>query len=399
MQNRYDKPHPMDAKIAILTDPAALDAFCQRALGAPFVTVDTEFMRERSYYAKLCLVQLAIPSAQSWEAVLIDPLAPAMDLAPLYRLFKAPSVTKVFHAARQDLEIFYLQGGVIPTPLFDTQVAAMVCDHGQQVGYETLVRRIVKTDLDKSSQFTDWARRPLSEKQKAYALADVTHLQAVYRHLARALETSGRTSWVEEEMAVLRDPATYRIAPQDAWRRLKVRTSQPRFLAIVRELAHWRENLAQRRNVPRARVLSDDALMELAAVRPEATLDLARARLLPQDMRKGARADEIVAAVSCALALPVEELPQVSKGKARKPLNAALADLLRVLLKVKAVQAGVAQKLIATSADLDDIASGNREGLWCTGWRAEVFGNDALRLCQGCIALSWNGNTIEIVEV
>ena len=387
------------APIPTLTDTAALASFCDRAARAPYVTVDTEFLRERTYYAKLCLVQMALPGDGPEDAVLVDPLAGDMDLAPLYDLFRDGGVVKVFHAARQDLEIFFTEGGVIPAPLFDTQVAAMVCGFGEQVGYETLARKIARAQIDKSSRFTDWSRRPLSEAQKRYALADVTHLRDVYEHLAAELERTGRTSWVEEEMAVLRDPATYVVEPRDAWRRLKMRNPTPRFVAVARELAAFRETYARDHDVPRSRVFKDDALLELASLKPKDEREMGKARLLLRDGRRGAIAEGILAAVSTGTGLARDELPEPPKPKARDQINGALADLLRVLLKAKSEGEGVAAKLIATASDLDDIAAGERDGAWSRGWRGEVFGRDALRLCEGEIALACRGSAVRIVPL
>jgi ribonuclease D len=344
-------------------------------------------------------VQLALPSDDPRDAVLVDPLAGEVDLTPLHDLFRHEGTLKVFHAARQDHEIFWHEGGVIPAPLFDTQVAAMVCGFGEQVGYETLVRRISRGGVDKSSRFTDWSRRPLSDAQKRYALADVTHLRAIYEHLAADLKRTGRAAWVDEEMAILRDPATYVTEPEAAWQRLKMRNPTPRFLAVARELAAFRERYAQERDVPRNRVLKDEALLELASLKPRDETELGRARLLLREARRGDVAEGILAAVGRALALPEDELPRVPRGKERDRINGALADLLRVLLKAKSEAAGVASKLIASASDLDDIASGAREGAWARGWRAEVFGRDALRLCAGEVALAAKGEDVRIVEL
>jgi ribonuclease D len=385
--------------IPVITTTDALSEFCRAAAGAPYVTVDTEFLRERTYYSKLCLIQLAYPGDGETDAVLVDPLEGDLDLAPLHDLFRDAGVVKVFHAARQDLEIFAVEADVIPAPLFDTQVAAMVCGFGEQVGYETLVRKLARAQVDKSSRFTDWSRRPLSDAQKSYALADVTHLRTVYEALAAELAASGRTPWVEEEMDVLRDPATYRVEPREAWARLKMRNPSPRYLAIARELAAFRETYAQQTDIPRNRVFKDDALLELVANKPQTLADLGKARLLLREARKGPIADGILAAVAAGLAVPKEDLPAVPKSRARDQINGALADLLRVLLKAKAEQAGVASKLIATASDLDDIASGLREGHWLHGWRREVFGADALRLCEGEIALACKGSDVRIVPL
>nr|WP_255599320.1 ribonuclease D [Hasllibacter sp. MH4015] len=382
-----------------MTTTAALAEFCARAADAPYVTVDTEFLRERTYFAQLCLVQLALPGTDDSDAVLVDPLADGMSLDPLYDLFRSPDVVKVFHAARQDLEIFHVEGGVVPAPLFDTQVAAMVCGFGDQVGYETLVRRIAKASLDKSSRFTDWSRRPLSDAQKTYALADVTHLRQIYEYLSAELARTGRTHWLEEELAYLTNADNYVVDPEEAWRRLKLRSNSGRMLAIAKELAAFRERYAQERNVPRNRIVKDDALVELASTKPKSVQDLGKSRLLLRDARKGAIAEGLVAAVARGLAVPNSELPKPAPGKDRSNLNPALADLLRVLLKAKAEEANVAPKLLASSSDLDDIASGHVEGAWSHGWRHEVFGADAERLLRGEIALSAKGQKVKIVAV
>ncbi len=382
-----------------ITTTEALAAFCERAARAPYVTVDTEFLRERTYYAKLCLVQLAIPGDAEEDAVLVDPLVDGLSLDPMYDLFRNESVVKVFHAARQDLEIFYVEAGVIPAPLFDTQVAAMVAGFGEQVGYETLVRKIAKANLDKTSRFTDWSRRPLTEAQKVYALADVTHLRAIYEHLEEDLEKRGRHAWVEEELATLSDPATYVVDPDEAWRRLKTRTNSGRFLAIVRELARFREIYAQEKNVPRTRVFKDDALMEIASTKPKSAGDLGRSRLLQREARKGDIADGILAAVAAGSEADPSGFPEPDRSRDKLQVNPALADLLRVLLKAKSEKAGVAQKLIATASELDEIAAGMRNVPSLKGWRKTVFGDDALRLCAGEVALTAKGSTVKLIEL
>ena len=382
-----------------ITTTEGLQAFCERAAKAPYVTVDTEFLRERTYYSKLCLVQLAIPGDAEEDAVLVDPLIKGLSLDPLYTLFRNTDVVKVFHAARQDLEIFYVEGGVIPEPLFDTQVAAMVAGFGEQVGYETLVRKIAHASLDKSSRFTDWSRRPLTEAQQVYALADVTHLRVIYEHLRAVLEKTGRWPWVEEELATLTDPETYIIVPEDAWLRIKTRTNSGRFLAIIRELAKFRESFAQTRNVPRSRVMKDDALLELASTKPATLNDLSRSRLLLREARKGEIADGILAAVKAGMETPPDKQPTPDRSRDKMQVNPALADLLRVLLKAKSEELGVAQKLIATSSDLDEIAAGMRDGAALKGWRRKAFGEDALRLCDGKLALRANGQNVEVFEI
>jgi ribonuclease D len=382
-----------------LTTTEELAAYCEEAAKHAYVTVDTEFLRERTYYSKLCLVQLAMPGTDDSGAVLLDPLAEGLSLEPLYDLFRDTSVVKVFHAARQDLEIFFVDAGVFPIPLFDTQVAAMVCGFGEQVGYETLVRKIAKAPLDKTSRFTDWSRRPLTDAQKTYALADVTHLRQIYEFLAARLEETGRSAWVEEELKILLSPDTYTVAPDQAWKRVKTRTNSARFLGIVRELAAFRETYAQERNIPRNRVYKDDALVELASNKPQNLEELNRARLLLREARRGEIADGILEAVQRGVNTPADRLPKPDTSREKLQVNPALADLLRVLLKAKTESAGVAAKLIAPAADLDAIAAGLRDVDALTGWRREVFGNDALRLCDGKIALAAKGQTVRVVEL
>ncbi len=382
-----------------ITTTEDLAAFCEAARAAPYVTIDTEFLRERTYWSRLCLIQMALPGKDG-EAVLIDPIeGDGMSLQPLYDLFGHEDTVKVFHAARQDLEIFFVEGGVFPKPLFDTQVAAMVCGFGEQVGYETLVKRIAKASLDKTSRFTDWSRRPLSEAQKDYALADVTHLRVIYEWLAAQLKKNGRGPWVEEELAILTDPATYTTHPDEAWLRIKTRTSSGRFLAVVKELARFRESYAQGQNVPRSRVMKDDALLELASTRPTSMEELGRSRLLLREGRKPEIAEGILAAVKAGLEMRPEDMPKVDPAKDQPQVNGALADLLRVLLKAKSESLGVAPRLIASSADLDAIASGNREVEALRGWRREAFGEDALRLCKGEVALSAKGTEVRVIRL
>ncbi len=382
-----------------ITTTQDLADFCAAAKAAPYVTIDTEFLRERTYWSKLCLIQMALP-APDGEGVLIDPIEGAdMSLEPLYDLFRHTATVKVFHAARQDLEIFFVEGNAFPDPLFDTQVAAMVCGYGEQVGYETLVKKIAKENLDKSSRFTDWSRRPLTEAQSVYALADVTHLRVVYESLAAQIAKSGRQHWVEEELAILTDPATYTIHPDEAWQRIKTRTNSGRFLAVVKELARFRENYAQSNNVPRSRVMKDDALLELASTRPVTVDDLGRSRLLLREGRRGDIADGILAAVKAGQDMRAEDMPKPDLSRDQLQVNPALADLLRVLLKAKSESLGVAAKLIASASDLDLIAAGQRDLPTLKGWRAEAFGQDAIRLCKGEIALSAKGSEVRVVTL
>lgn len=387
--------------IRTITTTAELAEFCELAKLQPYVTLDTEFLRERTYYSKLCLIQAALPPASGkgdgGPAVLIDPLAGDLSLEPLYDLFRHKATVKVFHAARQDLEIFFHDAGVFPDPLFDTQIAAMVCGFGEQVGYETLVRKIARQPLDKSSRFTDWSIRPLSDAQAQYALADVTHLRAIYEFLSAQLAKTGRAPWLEEEVAVLLDPETYITRPEEAWQRIRTRSGSPRFLAVVRELARFREAFAQARDIPRARVFKDDALVELASTKPLTEADLGKSRLLLRDARRGEIANGILAAVKEGL--ETRDLPKPAPDEPGRPGNAALSDLLRVLLKAKSDETGVAPRLIASAADLDAIASGGRDLPALSGWRAEVFGRDALRLAAGEIALSAQGGAVRVVPV
>lgn len=381
-----------------ITTTEALAEFCAKAKAEPYVTLDTEFLRERTYWSKLCLVQMALPGKDG-EAVLVDPLVDGLSLEPLYDLFRHEATVKVFHAARQDLEIFFVEAGVFPKPLFDTQVAAMVCGFGEQVGYETLVKKIARQSLDKTSRFTDWSRRPLTEAQKVYALADVTHLRVIYEFLSKELKKSGREGWVEEEEAILLNPETYITRPEEAWMRVKTRTSSGRFMAIVRELARFREGYAQARNIPRSRIFKDDALLELASTKPTNLEELNKSRLLLREARRGEIAEGIIAAVTAGLAAKPEDFPKLPDEDAQLQVNTALADLLRVLLKAKSEETGVAAKLIATAADLDRIAAGKRDVDALHGWRLDAFGHDALRLARGEIALTASGGAVRVVSV
>jgi ribonuclease D len=382
-----------------ITTTDDLAVFCQAAKLQPYVTIDTEFLRERTYWSKLCLIQMALPGKDG-EAVLIDPIEGSeMSLEPLYDLFRHEATVKVFHAARQDLEIFFVEGNAFPKPLFDTQIAAMVCGFGEQVGYETLVKKIARENLDKTSRFTDWSRRPLSKEQSDYAIADVTHLRVIYEWLAAQLAKNGRTGWVEEELAILTDPATYTVHPEEAWLRVKTRTTSGRFLGVVKELARFREEYSQSHNVPRSRVMKDDALLELASTRPATVEELGRSRLLMREGRKPEIADGILAAVKAGMEMRQEDLPKPDLSKDQLQVNPALADLLRVLLKAKSESLGVAPRLIAAASDLDAIAAGQRDVEALKGWRAEAFGDDAIRLCKGEIALSAKGNEVRVVKI
>lgn len=388
-----------------ITTTEDLAALCADYATGPYVTVDTEFLRERTYWPILCLVQIGRPrrageSDADWEedgAALIDPMAKGIDLAPLFDLMADSSVLKVFHAARQDVEIFVHLADAVPTPIFDTQIAAMVCGFGDQVGYERLVRSICGQGLDKSSRFTDWSKRPLSEKQLAYALADVTHLRDVYEHLSGRLEKENRSHWLTEEMAVLEAVETYVVDPADAWKRLKMRAPTVKLFAAAKALAEWREAEAQARDVPRNRVLRDDALMEIAAARPTTVAGLTSGRLSRRESFSNTAAVAMLDALKAAA------------GDARKPprpapkpdpVQSALADLLRTLLRAKTAAEDVAERMVASSSDLESIAMEEEADVPALrGWRRTLFGEDALRLKRGEVALSAGPQGVEVIEL
>ncbi len=365
--------------------------FCERESKTEFITVDTEFMRERTFWPKVCLIQIG----GAHEAVAIDPLAEGLDLRPLFNLMASSDVLKVFHAARQDVEIFYNLTETIPSPMFDTQVAGMVCGFGEAASYETLAASLANARVDKSSRFTDWAQRPLSDKQLAYALGDVTHLREVYQKLKARLEGNGRVSWVSEEMEILTSPSTYASDPREAWRRLKLRAEKPRLRALVQELAGWREIEAQRLNVPRSRVLRDEALLEIAYHPPRAPSDLAHIRGLNAGFAEGRQGSEILKAVSRAMELPLGQCP---KGQERRPVPPGLGpsvDLLKVLLKQVSEEHGVASKLIATTDDIEDLMIDDEADIpVLRGWRRELFGDLALALKRGEVVLGLKGKKV-----
>ena len=384
--------------MTLIADTASLAAFCERLADTPYITVDTEFMREKTYWPQLCLVQVAGPD----EAQAIDPMAPGIDLAPLFALMIDPTVLKVFHAARQDIEIFHHLAGAIPQPLFDTQVAAMVCGFGDSASYETLALQLARARIDKSLRFTDWTLRPLSERQLQYALADVTHLRPVYEKLQRRLDHDGRSEWLAEEMAVLADPRTYLVPPEEAWRRLKPRSSNPRFLAILRELAAWREREAQDRDVPRQRVVRDEALTEIAAHAPTTVDELSRTRGLSRGTAEGRLGTALLEAVARAVASPDSTWPKAPERIDLPRSLSPVVDLLKVLLKLKSDQHDVAQRLIASSQDIDAIASDDEAPVPALhGWRRIIFGEDALRLKHGQIglALAENGRGLRLIPL
>lgn len=374
-----------------------LDAAIAAIRKSDFVTVDTEFIRETTFWPELCLVQMATPETTA----LVDPLAPGIDLRPFFELMGDERILKVFHAARQDIEIVFHRGDLIPHPVFDTQVAAMVCGFGESVSYEQLVQKITGARIDKSSRFTDWRQRPLSDRQLEYALADVTHLIEVYYHLKAELERENRAHWLNEEMEVLTSRATYDQHPDDAWKRLKVRVRKPIELAIVQQVAAWREREARERNVPRGRVLKDDAIFEIAQQAPRDPHALGRLRTTPKGWERSAAAQGLLAAVARAAETPKEDLPRLPRSVQPAEGSSAAAELLKVLLRMVAENEGVATKVLASSDDIDRIAAEGEAADVAAlhGWRREVFGDKALSLVRGEIALRFDKRRVSAFEV
>jgi ribonuclease D len=381
----------------IIQTTAALADACAKLAQSDFVTVDTEFLRETTFWPELCLIQMASPDLE----VIVDPMAKGLDLQPFFALMADSSVLKVFHAARQDLEIIYHLGKLIPHPIFDTQVAAMVCGFGDSISYDQLVQRTKNVQIDKSSRFTDWSRRPLSDKQLDYAMADVTHLRDVYLSLKEKLESEGRTTWVAEEMAILESPETYDMHPDDAWLRLKSRLRKPQELAVLKFLAAWREREARSRNVPRSRVLKDDAIFEIAQQQPKDSEALGRLRTIPKGWERSSSASAILDTVNAALALPKAEMPHAPKHVHTPEGAQSAVELLKVLLRLISEKHGVAAKVIANSDDLDKIAVDGEaaEVPALSGWRRELFGEPALKLIAGTVALRFIDKKVETVEL
>ncbi len=380
--------------MTIISTTAELAALCQRLARHPFVTVDTEFLRETTFWPQLCVLQLASDD----EAAVVDALSPEIDLAPFLNLMSNRDIVKVFHAARQDLEIIWKLSGVLPVPLFDTQVAAMVCGFGDQVAYGELVQAICRIPIDKSSRFTDWTRRPLSQAQITYALADVTHLRDVYQHLKGALEKSGRIAWLADEMRALTSPSTYEQHPENAWERFRAKMRRPRDLAVLMELAAWREAEAQSRDVPRSRILKDDALIELATSAPRSLDVLGDMRAVPRGIEKSRAGADIVAAVERGLARDPKTLPKIDRDR-RNGGGGATVELLKVLLRLVAEAQGVAPKLIATVDDLEAIASDDAADVPALqGWRHSLFGAKALDLKRGNLALTLEHGKVIAIE-
>ncbi len=379
-----------------ITTTNELVALCDRLKSAEFVTVDTEFLRDNSYYSKLCLIQIADDEG----AAAIDPLAENLDLAPFFDLMANPDVVKVLHACRQDLEIFVNMVNQLPTPIFDTQVAAMVCGFGDSVGYETLVNKLAGGQLDKSARYTDWSQRPLSDAQLSYALGDVTFLRTIYRKLKKELEKTGREAWVDEEMEPFKDTSLYVVKPEDAWKRLKVRTNKPRFLGILKALAEWREIEAQQRDIPRNRVAKDETLFEIAAHPPKDANKLDRIRGVPNGFSRSRAGRSLMDALEIGLNIADSDLPKLERAKPR-PATPPMADLLKVLLKIKCEQSRVATRMVASAQELEAwAAEPNKTDLRAFyGWRNDIFGKDARKLMKGDLALTANQGNIEVVEL
>lgn len=380
----------------IIKDTASLAEACVDFAKHDFVTVDTEFLRETTFWPILCLIQIAGPD----DECIIDPMSESIDLAPFFELMADQSVVKVFHAARQDVEIIHNLGGLIPAPLFDSQVAAMVCGYGDSIAYNMLVAKITGGQIDKSSRFTDWARRPLTNKQLDYALADVTHLRDIYLHLKSDLARQNRSEWVSEEMLVLTSPETYDLPVEKAWTRLKMRVRKPQDLAVMQSVAQWREQEARDRDVPRGRVIKDDAIYEIAQQHPRDTSALGRLRALPRGFENSRFAESLLAAVDAAMAIPKDDLPKVPRPSRSPEGTGAATEMLKVLLKVVAEQHGVASKVIATVDDLEKIAANDEADVAALqGWRLELFGRQALELKRGEIALGFEDRKIQVIEL
>lgn len=380
--------------MSLITSSDILRETCERLARHPFITVDTEFLRETTFWPKVCVVQLASED----EAVAVDTLAPDIDLSPFFALMANPDVVKVFHAARQDIEIIWHQAKLIPAPLFDTQVAAMVCGFGDQVSYQELVSSICRMTVDKSSRFTDWSRRPLSDAQIAYALADVTHLRDIYKTLKKRIEKARRESWLADEMAILCSVSTYEQRPEDAWQRYRNRVRKPRDLAVLMEIAAWREDEAQTRDTPRSRVLKDDTLLEIATKAPTSVEALGDLRSLPRGMEKSRSASDILAAVERGLARDPKSLPKIPRER-RSNGGGATVELLKVLLRQVSERHGVAAKMIATVDELEAIAAGDRSDIGALkGWRRKIFGEQALELKAGRLALTLERGKVVTLE-
>lgn len=375
---------------------AALEEACRLLAQSDFITIDTEFLRETTFWPELCLIQMASPQHE----YIVDPMAKGLDLKPFFELMANSAVVKVFHAARQDIEIIFHLGDLIPHPIFDTQVAAMVCGFGDSVSYDQLVQKVKNVHIDKTSRFTDWSRRPLSEKQLDYALADVTHLRDVYLKLKGQLDAEGRAEWLTEEMAILESRETYDLPPEQAWQRLKMRLRKPTELAVMQYVAAWREREARARNVPRSRVLKDDAIYEIAQQQPKDVEALGRLRTIPKGWERSSSGAAILEQVNTALALPKSEMPHLERHAHAPEGTQSAVELLKVLLRLTSEKHGVASKVIANSDDLEKIAAEGEKAQVAAlqGWRKELFGDLALKLISGGVGLRFVDKRVEAVE-
>ncbi len=380
--------------MSIITKSSDLAVFCSSLSNHEFITIDTEFLREKTYYPKLCLVQLSGPDK---NAQAIDPLVEGLDLTPLFDLLANENVLKVFHSGRQDLEIFYNMTGKVVSPIFDTQIAAMVCGYGDSVGYEKIVRQVTGGEIDKSSQFTDWSVRPLSEKQTTYALGDVTHLCDVYLSLRDELEKRGRTEWLYQEEEVLKDPATYENDPYKVWKRIKIRSPKSKSLVILKELAAWRELHAQKKDIPKSWVIRDDTLADMASQAPQNPKQLAKIRNVSKETAEGKMGVQLLKVIKEALETPKEEWPRVKRKEHLSSDILAVIDVLKMLLKVQSAKHDVAPKIIASASDLEEIALDDEADVPALrGWRKDIFGQDALALKHGSLSIGLkNGNIVK----
>ena len=388
---RYHEP------MRIVEKTADLKALVKELESAPYVALDTEFMRDSTYWPKLCLIQIAAPGTEA----IVDPQAEDIDLAPLFKLIKNPKIVKVLHAGRQDIEIFWHKGHVIPDPLFDTQIVAMVCGFGEAASYELLARKLAHVTIDKSARFTDWSRRPLTKRQLEYALADVTHLRTIYEALCEQIAKTNRESWVSEEIEALKSEELYALDPHHAWKRLKPRTGNKRFLALLAAVAAWREREAQTRDIPRNRVLKDEVLLEIAANTPEDGETLERIRAVPKGFAASRMGKSLLEAIAEAKNAPPPELPaEPERKRRRREPSPSAVDLLKTLLRLRAQETGVAPRLIANADDIERLAAGEDDGVAAlSGWRYDVFGKDAVALRKGQLAIALENGEAVIVEL
>ena len=381
--------------MTLITDNSSLESACDRLSNEAYLSVDTEFMREKTYYPRLCLIQISGKK----EAIAVDAISPGINLEPVFKLLNNPTITKVFHACRQDMEIFFHLTNNTPKPVFDTQIAAMVCGYGDAISYDKLVKQLLGVEIDKSSRFTDWTQRPLSNTQLNYALSDVTHLRKIYEKLKKQLQENGRETWLFEELNFVTNTTTYMIDPEKVWLRLKVRSGRPQFLILVQAIAAFREREAQRRDVPRNRVLRDDVLLDIAARAPTTPEELAKVRSISANFATSNSGTQILKTISLAKQIPIDQAPKIEKKEQKNNQGTAVVELLKVLLKMKAEEHNVAQKLIAATADLEAVAADDMANVaFLKGWRRELFGNDALLLKSGKLGLSIKNQSVRITR-